>query len=74
MFELGLVFCVDIRMTGEPKPEPPFLSTTQIAREARVTARAILARAERLGVKPIGMFGRTKLWTVEAAERLRKGR
>lgn len=61
-------------MTGSPKQQPLFLSTTQIAEQAGLSARAILARAEKLGVRPIGMFGRTKLWTLEAAERLKKGR
>lgn len=61
-------------MTGIPKQQPLFLSTTQIAQQAGLSPRTILVRAEKLGVKPIGMFGRTKLWTVEAAQRLVRGR
>jgi len=58
-------------MTGSGK-QLTFMSTTQIAQAAGVSARTILARAEKRGVKPIGLFGRTKLWTIEAAERLTK--
>jgi len=57
---------------SEPGKPLTFMSTTQIAQAAGVSPRTILARAERLGVKPLGLFGRTKLWTLEAAERLKK--
>jgi len=49
-----------------------FISTTQIAQAAGVSPRTILVRTEQRGAKPFGLFESTKLWTIEAAETLRK--
>lgn len=50
-----------------------FMSTTQIAQAAGVSPRTIFAQAAKRGIRPLGLLGRTKLWSLAVSERLKSG-